>query len=245
MYNTRKYKRRRVTARVPRTTNRYRRMSLLPSQRGYFRKSGKYGKYLGAGAVGANGIGAGPELKWADGLSSMVPSNTGVTASMLGIPQGTNEDERIGNKITVKKAFFRFTASFTPTTGLPPVALRVMIVWDKQANGAQAVPGDVLNLGGGTFHQDAFNNTDNSDRFRILKDFRFCMNTLSQNGTTGTSCDKTWDWYIPLNLPVYYGGVTGAITEVKSNNIFVLALSDHNTSDVALRCVHRIRWTDL
>ena len=86
----------------------------------------------------------------------------------------------------------------------------------------------------------------NSERFKILK--KFVYEFASGAGVSGAYARgvRNMDWYAKLNLPVEYSSTTGAITEIKSNNIFLLASTANQTDDeITVTATCRLRFTDL
>lgn len=186
---------------------------------GYTRRAGFYR------APGRAGAGA--ELKFHDvDLNDAAISQAGtITNSINLIAQGVTESERIGRKCTLKKIGWKFDiqllAATTPTAN---EVVRVIMYVDKQTNGAAATALNLLQ----TDDFQSFNNLENKGRFRTLMDRTYAFNpSISGDGTTIdtstlTICDS---FYKNVNLPIEFSGATGAITEVRSNNVGVLILS--------------------
>jgi len=163
--------------------------------------------------------------------------------TILAIPQGTTDVTRVGNKVTVKKVMLRGRFNLLDQAKSNPngCSMRVMIVWDKQANGTAGVDGSVVLEQNNVY---GFNNLDNSDRFQILKDKWYTLNPMTQTGSTANgfaeklvriSCNN-------LNIPIMYSGATGAIGEIKSNNIIILV--GGSTVDATFLWTTRVRYTD-
>ena len=80
--------------------------------------------------------------------------------------------------------------------------------------------------------KDALINLDNSKRFRILKK---CIFTFQSGaGVSGAYNEVTlpFEYYRKLNIPIDYSSTTGAIAEVKSNNIFwIMGAASSNHDD--------------
>jgi len=166
-------------------------------------------------------------------------TNGEITGSLNIIPQGTTDITRIGNKITITNINVHFavgTDNLGPTMGLQNGNLRVILYLDKQANGAYASPTDILTQSGGAGVTtiNRFRNMDQVDRFVILKDktYRTPMNTGYSASTAGTDAVTNTGviWY-KINkvckIPIHFSSTTGAITEMKSNNIGILVISDN------------------
>lgn len=204
---------------------------ILPSQRGYLRTGGAYGRFGG-------GTGE-PELKVHDVLITQrgdgtTPSEVfGVSTfdGLLHIAQGTDDNQRIGRKIVIKSLQARLAIKGEPSEafgiGVSPeygLTTYLYLVQDTQANGALAAVTDVFTS---LIPHEAMINIDNSMRFRILKKWIFDMEAKA--GVTGSRNDTSRhvEWYKKCDIPVEYSGTAGSITELRSNNLFfVMGFTD-------------------
>lgn len=157
--------------------------------------------------------------------------------TLVDIPQGTGESERIGRKCTITalraRLNFEFLVATSTSTGQANSAhdtIRLMIIWDKQCNGTQAVNLDVLE----TNDYNSYRNLSNIKRFHMLHDRIYVWNTTAVaagDGTTNDSERVVRDYQVKVNkklfIPIEYDGTTGALTEIKSNNILILIMSKH------------------
>ncbi len=193
---------------------------IRPAQRGFVRYGGNYGRYGGNRQ----------ELK-VHGVSvddAVVASAMAVSGSLLTIPEGNGEEQRVGRKINIKKISWRYTISLptTATANDSSDIVRVMLVLDKQANGANATAGDVL----ATTDYQSFNQLANSMRFQVLMDktYSIISGSGSGRGTTDTlsygGAVLCAQWHKKCNIRIEYDttATTGVITSIKSNNIFVI-----------------------
>ncbi len=191
-------------------------------------------------------VGEDDELKFHDVvLSSPGISSTGTitSASLVLIAQGTSESERIGRRITIRQINLRYSTSKNgvATSATTSDTARVIIYVDKQCNGATAIVTDVLE--DTTFQ--SFYNLSNSSRFRFLVDKTYDLNCSSGGGTTVFSFGENVvnDTYsIVCRIPIEYTGTTTAITEIRSNNVGIITISENATS--AFNGVARIRFSD-
>ncbi len=206
---------------------------------GVDRTGGYYGRYSGRSG----------ELKFHDvSLDDAVVSATGtITDSVCKIGQGVTESTRVGRKCTLKSFNWRFLitlpeqdAVMTPSA---PDTLRVIVYIDKQCNGATAVVLDILE----TAIFTSFRNLANSGRFTILCDklLNIQQLTLASDGA-GVVSSATVQYghtlYRKVNLPLEFSGVTGAIGEIRSNNIGVLLISSNGA--VKFDSEIRLRFSD-
>lgn len=163
--------------------------------------------------------------------------------SLVLVPQGTTDVTRIGNKITVTNINLRgFAANDDLTTALTGGGyLRVILYVDKQANGATAAVTDILKSA--VIH--SFRNMDQVDRFIILQD-KFYNIPIKTTDALHTSIETTmWSMNIKCKYPVHFSSTMGAITELRSNNIGLLYISDTPTLNAANVGTARVKFIDL
>lgn len=200
---------------------------------GTTRLAGYYGRYPPVGS----------ENKFKDFDTAVTPvATTGdiVLNSICTIAQGTNESERIGRKATITKVLWRYSVKLATTATIADSSdiVRVILYVDKQCNGAAAAVTDILDAA----QFDSFLKLENSGRFRILMDK---FHTVSaQAGIAGNIGEVIVfrTKFCDVNLPIEYSSTTGAIAEIRSNNIGILAISKsaHCVFDGKLR----IRYSD-
>jgi len=207
---------------------------------GFTRLSGAYKRFTPRNQGGRG------EMKYFDTALSFTVDATGevpATGQLALIAQGVTEVTRVGRLATIKSIQLRGTASFAPSTAANAATNGyIYLVLDTQANGAAAAITDVLtsnNMG------SALVNLNNSMRFRILKRFKFTMNSQAGATTAYNNVVKTFDFYKRCNYVIDYSSTTGAITEIRSNNLFLLAGTDGSSDDlvtIAGNC--RLRFSD-
>lgn len=233
---------RRVTGRK-RSRGRYGggRSSVPQKYRGYFRK---VGYYRGRKAQ-ANG-----EKKFFDtGVNGAVPLAAGsIFAESLNlVAQGAAENQRIGRKIVLTDLLIHFEMNQLTSASIAAGtdSHRIIIYLDKQTNGTAATPGDILE----NTNILSFRKLDNTGRFNILSDkiHRFSPNGAGTVGGVGNILpnNKHWSFYKRINVPVEFSGATGAIAEIRSNNLGVLILSSRAAANVLTGFTARIRYTDV
>lgn len=203
-------------------------------RKGYNRTSGFYGRFNNS---------KGLELKFHDksqGVTNILSS--AVITQLLDIAQGTTQSQRIGRKCTIKSIGIRYTVTIPTTPSLSGGAdlVRVMLILDKQANGAPLTATQILESDAVT----QYRNLVNSSRFTVLWDKSFIINATAGGGN-GTISDsyankKHLVFFKKLNLPIEYDGTDGAITEIRSNNLTLLQIGLQGTSTSVFRI--RIRF---
>jgi len=187
------------------------------------------------------------EKKWFDTAIAFDFDDTGevpASGQLTLIPQGVTQSTRIGSKCDITNLYFRGGITWNTVTATNS-RVRLMIVMDTQCNGAAATWSDVLVNDTNIY---SFNNLTNSQRFRILKDW-IIMQPLGMYDSTGTVkiAPQTYlEFYKKFKepVPVVYNSTTGAITEIRSNNFFLLAASDVSDDGNSFLGSCRLRFTD-
>lgn len=232
----------RSAAAVARSRSMARRGKITGAARGYLRTGGFYGRYRAPGRLAQ-----GTELKFFDGVNSTAAVGVGGTIaqdSLNEIAQGVGESQRVGRKCTLKKLNMRGECTLPAATNATNTSdrLRLVVYHDKQTNGAAAAVTDILE----SATQDSFLNLANKGRFRILAEKNFTMSaagaTASGAAYTYGEVVKSYKLNINLNTPIEFDGATGAITEMRTNNIGVLLISDSGLCSCVFRW--RVRYAD-
>ena len=131
------------------------------------------------------------------------------------------------------------------STSLGQSWVRIVLVLDKQANGALATPSDVFETtAAATTDIFAFQNMDNVDRFKIIKDKKITLDPVGFGivGTSSAICTKNFKISHKCNTEIVYSSTTGALTEVRSNN-YILFISS-NSNAVTFAGKSRVYWKE-
>jgi len=251
-YNPRGGARRRVMQQAA-----YRR--LIPaSQRGYSQSTGYFGRFNLGGAYSR--LRRNPfvrrsevEKKYFDTLISAqaITASWVVSNSQNLIAQGTTESTRIGRKIVVKDIHCNGQVVLSPDDDITTPSnqkVRVMLMLDTQANGANptasGATGVMLDTDVNSFHALA-----NKGRFRTLYE---CEEVLVSQAGAGDGVAgandfggdiKKLEFHKKVNIPIEYDSTTGAITEIRSNNLFWIFAGVTTGSTFTVRT--RLRFTDM
>ncbi len=188
------------------------------------------------------------DLKFIDAtLNDAVVTTTGdVFSQLFIIPDGDTQSQKEGLKVTLKSVQIRFQLTIPSTTVVADATdiLRVILVKDKQANGALPAVIDILN----TATIQAFKNLENTSRFVTLFDKTLAISSMGGfgDGTTNATLPNTkwWQFYKKLNYPIFYNNsaTTGAVTTINSNNLVLMTISEAGKVGLSLRI--RIRYMD-
>lgn len=170
------------------------------------------------------------------------------------IDQGTNANERIGRRISVKslhlRGFLRINKNTTSTTIAERTDhnIRLMVLLDRQTNGVGLTPTGMEWLSDIGLNNMKFNDLYNMGRFRVLYDKNHHLTT--RDFSSSTYDIREYTKYININmrfgkgLLVTYDGAnaTGQVANINDNNIYVLACSQH--AGCAVDFNQRLRFTD-
>lgn len=190
---------------------------------GYARTGGAYGRY---GAAARN-LGNLPEKKYFDTLTQFSIDATGevpVTGQLSLIPEGNSGITRDGRKCTLVSWQYKAVMTFQPGANAQPSgSTSIFLILDKQCNGAAAACTDVF------LSTDLVSSPmqlNNSERFVILK--RWVHDWSPQAGVSGAYAPitKHISKFKTCSIPMDFSGTTGVITEIKSNNVFLMAGSE-------------------
>lgn len=162
------------------------------------------------------------------------------TGQLALIPQGDSGSTRDGRQCILKSVQIRANATFAPAAAASAATTaHICLVLDKQANGAAASVTDVFTSDNMTSN---LINLDNSDRFVILKRWTLTFNVGAGVTTAYNNSIYPIEFYKKLNIPMNFSSTTGAIGEIKSNNLFLIAgASTDDLVSVVGNC--RLRFT--
>lgn len=166
------------------------------------------------------------ELKFFDTAVSFTPDLTlevPATGQWALIPQGDTQSTRDGRQAVIKSIQFR--GVINSGGGNAADIAYIWVVLDKQANGAAATAADVFT---GTNCATCLINLNNNKRFRILHKEQIAPMTV---GCVGDGTDTSFwpvEFFVPCNILMDWDSTAGAITEIKSNNIFIVAGSQNH-----------------
>ncbi len=207
---------------------------------GYLRSGGFYGRFQPSHG----------EMKFHDvDVNSAAVAATGVIASTTIniIAQNTTETGRIGRKCTIRSINWRYQIVLPEQDAVATPAssdsLRMILYLDKQANGATATVLGILE----TADFQSFRNLANSNRFSILMDKTVAVNyqnLASDNNALVSSTLVNFDdaWYKKCSIPIEFDSTTGALTEMRSNNLGVLLITSGAVA--TFRSTFRLRFSD-
>lgn len=181
------------------------------------------------------------ERNWLDTSINVAPASTAVSSVLLNYPTpGTGPTGRVGRKICIKSVQIRLNiitgvvVSGVAPAAIPGTTMRVLLVWDKQVNGAAAVPtaAELFNVIGSLPVTSPLN-LDNRDRFAILMDKTFSSpNMVSTLGfpsqTSGsTSGSIYFKKFKKLNHEtIFNSGTAGTQADIVSGGLYLVMCSN-------------------
>lgn len=172
--------------------------------------------------------------------------------SLTATAQGDGESNRDGRQVRLLSCHLRGEVQFDPldqaTPGLAQ-CVRILVVLDKQTNGAQFNAEDVLaDPANADLDVHAFRNLQYTQRFRVLKDFTVRQPAFTavwdSDSTLKAGAQVPFKCNIDLgNMPVTYTGTSAAIASIADNSIHVLAIaSTTSTGSATLKYISRVRF---
>ncbi len=190
----------------------------------------------------------GGELKFHDvEVNDALIAQNGViqnTGTINIIPQGTDENERVGRKCTIKSILWHYNLTLSESSSVGAIdTIRCILYLDKQANGLTAAATDLYK----TDNYQSFRNLANSGRFEILYDKTHALNHQAAAGN-GTANDAgAWgidrSFYKTVNIPIEFSGTAGSLTQIRSNNLGILHFAKAGAR-VVLDSKIRLRFSD-
>jgi len=229
-----------------------------PTMRGYYRRSGFWrrdGRTPGGSVemkfYDRGQIDSGNDLS----LGVVVMATDAAGGGLLaGLSQGTGEQMRIGRKIIVKsvyiRAHLRLSSSLGQGNNKNGQLVRLMLIEDRQCNGADATTADMFeSVPGGGHKFNQMNNLANKNRFKVHKDKVYTLNYpeagINSAGTLYYQQGKAVPIkiYKKFNLPVEFSG-TGAstIANIQSSNLFLYIQALTTDTNIQFDGVSRVRF---
>ncbi len=157
---------------------------------------------------------------------------TGTITQLSNIAQGLTEFTRVGNKITVTGILLKYLQNANISTNT-----RVMLVQDKQTNGAIYVNTDLLEDASA---QDIILSPRNSDfkrRFRVVYDR---THPFDVNARATHVVSK----FFKMNIPLRYDTNVGDITDLQSSSFSLFVCTETAGAAVVNTVFVRLFFTD-
>lgn len=165
--------------------------------------------------------------KWTTGVT------TWVINALNDVAQGVTAQTRIGRKILMKSLLVQ---GYITVTGSPAIP-RIVIVYDRQANGALPAATDIFTSN----TVMAAMNLDNRDRFLVVADI--FPGDDSENLTGNSAGNFGYKRFIKMNLETIYSGNAGTIADITSGSLLICTNLNGGTLSNETG-IQRIRFVD-
>ncbi len=167
--------------------------------------------------------------------------------SLLLIAQGLTESTRVGRRICVHN--INLSGEVTMASSVDVAhgrnLVRVCLVQDRQCNGVAPAMLDIFEVVTDGIH--SYRNLANAARFNILWSKTVVLNAeISGDGTNidTNAMSVPFSCVVKCEIPIEYDSTAGALTELQSNNLFVVGVTGHAVPAVVFNTRGRIRFTD-
>lgn len=194
------------------------------------------------------------ELKCVDTAAATYNLNTTAVFTALNIPvEGAAFYQRIGRRIRMKSLHIRgyIIPSNANTAAIEQDLKRIMVIYDRQANGSAPVLADVLTgyASDGSTNSNASQhlNMNNRDRFVVLMDLQVLTPALGINGASAAStatiaadinanCGTTQgtlniNRYIRLKgLETHFKASAGSIGDIATGSLLLMTVGLNDTN---------------
>lgn len=210
-----------------------------------FKRYRRYKKKKGVRSLLPKPVGRN-EKKFIDASLSLSTFNTTGSSQLLNaLSQGTTATTRVGNEAIFKSIYMKATVYPGVTTGVTQ-NIRVMLVLDKQPNGA-AMPivgatsttGRLLFATAGTCYPYVPLDLFNKDRYVSLYDKVYAINPPFSTAAVQFEVKK----YINLGKGIQsiYNGNAGTIADLSSNALYLVICGDQPSGNNAMNIAGNIR----
>lgn len=214
-------------------------------RKGHWKGKGKgmAGKAYTMAKKALDSLRTGEEMKFCD-----VQNNAGAVSfagqinALISVGQGSDINQRVGDKITLKHLNIKGTVAYNAAAGaLGANQVCIMVICDTQNNGAAPAVTDVLsNSAVGTVcAPNAPSVMTNHGRFRIVKRELFTVGGAGPNMLT-------FDWFIRPRRHqqnVFFNGTLG--TSYYKNAYYIIAITDVNVNDPYIGWFSRAAYVDV
>ncbi len=182
---------------------------------------------------------------------------TGTVTLVNSCDVGAQYTHRIGRKIYMDSVSIRGTIKPIDAVGnganSTSTYCRVMLIWDKQPNGALASVNDILSVA----NSISFQNLDNRDRFKVLMNKNFITGplfvdtTATQTWAIDTTPSRYIDYYKSLRkkkwrLHTIFDGTGGGVADISTGALLVVTIGDSAANiggEADMRV--RVRFTEI
>lgn len=161
------------------------------------------------------------------------------------ITQGDGESQRDGRKASIKSIFIRGAIRRDGQSDVGAASMvRLILVHDRQTNGAQFNAEDVLddptNAGLDCYAQ---RNLQYSQRFRVLADKMITLPVTAGDAAACASTEVPFTIHKTLNMNTTYSGTTAVVGSITDHSLHLIAIRGGTGGDSCnLQYVSRVRF---
>lgn len=175
-------------------------------------------------------------------LDTAIVDDVSTTASITALNamnSGTTASNRIGRRILMKSLQVRALIEREDPASTTAEHMRMMVVYDRQANGALPAITDILV----TASVEALRNMANVGRFFVLFDEFIDVSTAA-----GGRSQQSFNKFVKFNLPVFYNaGIAGTVADIATGSLLMVYVGNRAAGvddiNVSMNC--RLRFTDM
>jgi len=169
------------------------------------------------------------------------PSSSVTAQNLTSVAQGAGDNERVGQRVRWFNMTIRGTIQYFPTATSvqQPDLLRLLIIYDRQTNGAAPLWSDIIaNISSGTHGPYDPPNWYQRGRYKILRDWMIATPAMSGTVAAGlltsatlqlsppqpTSCEFTLHFFKALKgkLDTIYSGTGATTANINGGAIFII-----------------------
>lgn len=162
--------------------------------------------------------------------TTLNPTTTAVRQLLNGTAHGTTDGDRIGNSIKSYDLLVR--GRVVHNSSATSTLTRVIILWDHQPNGSALAATEFFQ----TENVLSARNTDYGKRFSVLFDDMIATDT---NRTI-----VPFKVYRKLKAHVEYKGSTAAITDIATNSLYMMCISNEATNNPTVTLNSKYKFID-
>jgi hypothetical protein len=190
----------------------------------------------------------GPELKFLDSTATNVAVTTTWQGLLInGIAQGSDFNQRIGRKSTMKSILFN--GNFFPTASTANayqgIYMRTVIIYDTQPNSGTFPTGTDIFVSN---DPNSPLNLNNRDRFQVLLDVRKQLGSFQTDATpklvAGSPSNAYWNKYRKCNKETIFSGTAATLASISTGSMYLFFIGDFNSVSM-IDYYTRIRFTDM
>lgn len=145
-------------------------------------------------------------------------NSTPVVTLLNGIAVGKDATQRVGDVVLMHDCLIRLQITNEAALNDRLTPMRLILVYDLQTNGAALTTTDVLDA----VTLESQINWDNKERFIILHDEIFDLNTWGGPVTTANAYHWVWNRVFQIDEICYYKGGTAAIGDIARGSLYLI-----------------------